>query len=233
MSLKETLELDVDNIINQQWDIKDGTVVPEFDAIPLAGGARKFKATILYSDLADSTLLAMSVKNYIVGEVYKSFLSCASKIIKDLDGKIRSFDGDRVMGIFIGDRKNSNAAECALKINYAFLHILKPKLENRYPELQNRLAHCTGIDTSPVMVIRSGVKNDNDLVWIGRAPNIAAKLSNINEKNYHTYITKNVFDSLSDSSKYSDGKLMWEPRIWIKGIEGVKEIYRSKWCWKP
>lgn len=84
------------------------------------------------------------------------------------------------------------------------------------------------------MVVRSGIRNNNDLVWVGRAPNVAAKLSGIRD-GYATYITKNVFDVLLDSSKYGGvaRELMWESRIWSAGKPyGVETVYRSNWTWK-
>ena len=182
MSTAPQLRLDVDNILNKQWNIRDGQIIPTTEDVALAGGAVKLKVTILYADLADSTKLAMYSDKRVAAKVFKSFLSCSSKLIKHNGGKIRSFDGDRVMGVFISDSKNSNAAKTALHINYAFLKIIKPKLEAKYNSLKTgsyKLAHCVGIDTSEVLVIRGGVRNDNDLVWVGRSPNIAAKLSMI------------------------------------------------------
>lgn len=49
-------------------------------------------------------------KPHFAAEIYKSYLHCASKIIRCENGVITAFDGDRVMGIFIGDLKNTSAA---------------------------------------------------------------------------------------------------------------------------
>ena len=45
----------------------------------------------------------------LAAEVYKSYMACAVRIIKDEDGSITAYDGDRVMGIFIGNVKNTTA----------------------------------------------------------------------------------------------------------------------------
>src|SRR6266436_5846713 len=129
MALKDDLTSDVNNVLRQAWNARDGQVVPKTEGVLLAGGAVKLNATILYADLADSTSLAMNYDRGVAAKVFKSFLLCSSKIIRSSGGEIRSFDGDRVMGIFVGDYKNTSAAKCALKINYAFQYILKPKLE--------------------------------------------------------------------------------------------------------
>jgi adenylate cyclase len=238
MALKDELSTNVSSTLGQEWNIRNGLVAPTSQDVALAGGAVKLTATMLYADLADSTELAMQQDRRVSSKVFKSFLTCASRIIRARGGDIRSFDGDRIMGVFLGDSKNSSAAKCALNINYAFLKIIKPKLEAKYPSLKNgtyQLAHCVGIDTSEVLVVRGGIRNNNDLVWVGQAPNVAAKLSGIRESRYHTYITKTVFGSLNEESKYSskpEKKLMWESRTW-KGIAGIDTIYRSSWWWAP
>jgi adenylate cyclase len=235
MALIDDLSSEVNDIINKEWSIRDGQVIPKTDDVALAGGAVQMTATVLYADLADSTDLAIQYDKRVAAKVIKCFLSCCSRLIKFKSGEIRSFDGDRVMGVFIGKTPNSEAAECALKINYVFKNIIKPKLENKYPSLKSgnyKLAHCVGIDTSEMLVVRGGVRNNNDLVWIGRAPNIAAKLSGRRNSPYHSYITKAVFDKLSDSAKYSgDKRLMWQELSKKDNVKGIT-IYRSEWAWK-
>ena len=76
-------------------------------------------------------------------------------------------------------------------------------------------------------VHRSG---DNDLVWVGRAANYAAKLSALND-GFATYITDSVYDSLHDSVKYALGSHanMWEARTWT-AINNMS-IYASNHHW--
>lgn len=234
MSLADDVGKGVDSIINQEWNVRDGQVVPKTEDVALAGGAVKLDATILYADLADSTDLAMNYDRRVAAKVFKCYLSSCSRIIRHFGGEIRSFDGDRVMGIFVGSYKNSAATKTALKINAAFLDVIKPKLEKKYSSLTSgsyKLAQCVGVDTSDVLVVRSGVRNNNDLIWVGRAPNIAAKLSTRRNSPYHTYITKSVYNRLSDELKYSDKKAqMWEELKKEFGEKGIV-VYRSKFKW--
>jgi adenylate cyclase len=191
--------------MRQSWDIRDGTTVPTTETVVLAGGGVNLKATMLYADLADSTALAMWNRR-VTARIYKAFLAASSRIIRARQGDIRSFDGDRVMGVFFGDYKNTNAAKSALQINWMFRNLLRPKFEASYEKLRDgpfTLSHCTGIDVSDVLVVRAGIRNNNDLVWIGRAPNVAAKLSGIRESNYATYISGSVYDVLADEAKTS------------------------------
>ncbi len=234
MGVYEDIQTNVSSIVDQTWNERDGQVVPATPDISLIDGAVNLDATILYSDLADSTNLAMYNRK-MAAKIFRTFLMSTTKLIRHNGGEIRSFDGDRVMGIFIGTSKNSSAAKCALQIHYVFNNVIKVKLKEAYQVLKDgtfKLSYCTGIDTSKVLVVRSGIRNSNDLVWVGRAPNVAAKLSNIRVDDYPTYISKEVYDRLDQDSKLdSKGNNMWEART--KTDFPISNLYRSNYWWKP
>ncbi len=224
----DKLKKDIDAILKQRWNERKATTVPTTATLTLAGGAARFEATILYADLADSTELAMKDKR-VAAKVFKSFLACSSEIIRARGGHIRSFDGDRVMGVFVGKTRNSNAVKAALNINYAFKDVIKPAFKS-FASLNKgsyKLAYGIGIDTSEVLVVRGGIRKHNDLVWVGRAPNVAAKLSSVRTVRYPLYITKQVFRHLDHEAK-SDvkGKNRWTLHPWGK-VDGIDKVYRS------
>jgi len=231
MGLKADLERNVDDIIKTQWNKRDGRVVPDTDdSISFIHDAVLLEATFLYADLADSTNLARR-DAFLAAEVFQAFLSCTSRVLLSEKGEIRSFDGDRVMAVFIGDDKNSRAARCALKINWVFSNIVKPKVMNAYgTKLKDfDLNYATGLDTGSVWAVRGGVRNNSDLVWVGRAPNLAAKLSALRDGIYRTWITGSVYDRLRNESKYSKGVDMWEKRSWT--AQDKMRIFRSSYWW--
>src|SRR6266436_5901784 len=98
MALKEDLISDISAILSQKWDSRDGQVVPTTESVALACGGVKLTATMLYADLIDSTALVL-FNPQTAARVYKCFLSACSRIIRANGGDIRSFDGDRVMGV--------------------------------------------------------------------------------------------------------------------------------------
>ncbi len=232
MGAKTDLEVAVSRILGATWDVRDGKVVPSTDKVKLQGGAVKLEATVLYADLAESTQLAMKYHRQTSAKVYKCFLSCASKLIRDHGGAIRSFDGDRVMGVFMGNMMCTNAATCALKINYAVQEIIQPKIINVSEALKKSgfvLKHGVGIDVGEILVVRGGVRDNNDLVWVGRAPNIAAKLCGVRAGQYRTFITPDVYKRLNARVREmgSPPVAMWERRDWTV-VEGMSALYRSK-----
>jgi len=236
MGVAEDVESDVDNILSQTWDIRDGEVVPATSDVALADGGVRLNATILYSDLARSTELAMNFDKRTAARVFKCFMAATSRIVRSHGGEIRSFDGDRVMAVFIGDSKNSSAADAALRIHHAVVKIIKPKLESKYKALADggwTIKHCTGVDTGEMLIVRGGIRNNNDLIFVGRAPNVAAKLSSVRASSYASYITSDVYKRLNSSAKSnSDGDNMWEKVKWTE-VTGVDEVYRSSWMRKP
>ena len=114
--------------------------------------------------------------------------------------------------------KNTAAAKCALQIKHVVQKIIRPKFEAKYTAVKNAsfsISHGVGVDSGTVLAVRAGARGDNDLIWMGRAPNLAAKLSDLRESSYATFITAKVYNTMADSSKFGPGnKDMWESRSW-------------------
>ena len=228
MGLGDDLNSEVRKILQETWSKRTGQVIPEADDLKLGNDAVILDGTVLYADLDDSTRLVDTKKPFFAAEIYKCYLVCAARIIRSEGGEITSYDGDRVMAVFIGNSKNSSAARTALKINYAVKNIVNPAIKKQYPKTNYSVKHVVAIDTSELFVARTGIRGANDLVWVGRAANYAAKLSA--RSGPPTQITSDVYDMLHKNSKFGqNGKNMWTsttaPEI------GNKRIYTSTWWW--
>lgn len=229
MGLKADLEKEVSTIFRSRWEERDGTVVPDDDSLTLGNDATKLDATVLYADLADSTQLVDGQTASFAAEIYKTFLLSAAKIIRSENGVVTAYDGDRVMAVYIGNRKNTSAVRTAMKIHWAVLHIISPAVKGVYTSSTYALKHVVGIDTSNVFVAKTGVRGANDLVWVGRAANYAAKLASL-PHTYPSYITQEVYDVMNAEVKTSpDGRAMWEAVRWDNFDNRI--IYRSNWWW--
>lgn len=234
MSLADELKDQINEIIGPDWSITDGLKIPSQDDIGLGTVGKRLELVVLYADIAGSTQLLRDYKDWFVASLAKAFLVCSVRIIRDHDGVITSFDGDRVMAVFHGDSKNSSAAKVALKINWAVKKIINVRVKSAYPKQSGfKLGHCVGIDRSDILVTRSGIRNNNDLVWIGRAANYAAKLSERRTES-STYITKDVYDFLNDDAKYGGNpkRNMWTA-VTVDIAGQSTECYKSTWWWEP
>ena len=229
MSVGDDLKEAVADILKNTWSTREGQVIPESEDIALGNDAVKLNGTVLYADLDDSTKLVDSTEPWFAAEVYKCFLACAARVIRSEGGKITSYDGDRIMAVYIGDAKNTTAVRTALKINFAVNEIINPAITNQYPNSSYKATHVVGIDTSNLFIARAGIRGSNDLVWVGRAANYAAKLSS--RSGPATQITADVYSVLSSSAKVSsDGRNMWTSST--ASEIGDKPIYTSNWWWK-
>jgi len=225
MGLAEELRAEVAGIFRSQWTERDGNAVPTDESIKLSNDAVNIEATVLYADMADSTNLVNTQMKWFAAEIYKAFLRCAAKIISSERGVITAYDGDRIMAVYSEGAKNTAAVRSALKINYVRQEIIIPALRTQYPAASYTPRHVVGIDTSKLFVARTGIRGSNDLVWVGRAANYAAKLAVLSHT-HPTYITGNVYSVMLDEVKFTSGRAMWEEVMW----NGVA-IYRSNWRW--
>lgn len=232
MGLLGDIESEVEDVFSERWDVTDARVVPEPDDLLLSNDARYFeRATILYADLSGSTRLVDSYHWEIAGEIYKAYLLCAAKIVRSLGGVISAYDGDRIMAVFIGDKQTSNAAKCGLQINWSVANIINPALSAQYPDSGYVVKQVVGIDTSKIRAARIGVRGGNDLVWVGKAANYAAKLTEC-RSDYPTWATEDAFNKLANWAKFggSPKQSMWKEFKWT-AMNEIK-VYGSNWWWK-
>jgi class 3 adenylate cyclase len=230
MSTAKEIRDEVAEVFATNWKTRDGQVVPGSGNVELGNDAVKLDGTVLYADLADSTELVNTYKAEFAAEIYKTYLVTACRIIRDRGGDITAFDGDRVMAVFIGNRKNSDAAKAALQINWAVREVIGPGIKAQYPTTSFEIKQAVGIDTSSLFVAKTGIRGSNDLVWVGRAANFAAKLSAFRYGTYSSFITEDVFNKLEEKSKFGGNprRSMWDKIMWQEmGIT----IYGSTWWW--
>ena len=228
MSLADDLKDAVDNILVSQWIERKGQVVPTAENVQLGNHSVIIDGVVLYADMSESTKLVDSKKATFAAEIYKSYLHCAAKIIRSEGGSIVSYDGDRIMAVFMGEYKNSQATRTAMKINFARIEIINPKIASLYPSSGYEVKHTIGVDASSLFVSRTGIRGSNDLVWVGKAANHAAKLCSL-PNDYPSRITGKVFKKLPDNLKISNGTPMWEKVNWNTYS---RTIYRSTWWWR-
>lgn len=133
------------------------------------------------------------------------------------------------MAIFVGDSKNTNAVGAGLKLNWTLDEIINPALKKKWDDFQWTMSHGVGIDTGQAMIVRGGVRGHNDLVSIGRAPNVAAKLSEVRTKRIN--ITDTVYNNINKSAKYGgkNDQNMWTDLGTTKYGNNTVKYLGSNW----
>lgn len=225
MTFSEDVETAVSTILREPWNIRESSEVPSTESVTLKNGAVETQAAFLYADLAGSTELQ---KNYVLpfaAKAIRMYLAGASSIIRYFDGSVKSFDGDRIMGVFASETMCNDAAKAAFAISWMVGQVIQPKVEKRHLSNGTKTPwvpdHGIGIDSGRVFIARAGIRNSsgtkthNDLIFTGRAPNVAAKLSALRgaERGPIT-ITDTVHSRLFDEQKTYIGS---SNRFWKSG----------------
>lgn len=235
MAFLDTIKTEIDNTLSISWAERNGTIIPDSDSIALKDGAVKIEGTFLYADLAGSSKLAKICPWQTTAKIIRAYLDSCVRIIRAHDGEIRSFDGDRVMGIFKGEYQNTNAANCARKIDYVVEKIINPKAHAKFKSISDnniKINHCVGIDVGETRAVRAGVRNNNDLIWIGKAPSFAAKLSDIRNYPFSVYISKACFLKLATTAKKNGDEDIWFSENFVFAGE-THTVYATKTMLKP
>lgn len=228
MTFGDNLNSEVRQTLQERWSTREARTVPESSNLELGNDAATLEGVVLYADLNESTTLVDSSEPYFAAEVYKCFLVCAARIVQLEAGAITAYDGDRIMAVFKSRARYGNAVRAALKLNYAVRSIINPAIIDQYPRNRYSLTHTVGIDASDLFVARTGIRQANDLVWVGRAANHAAKLSA--RRGPPTQITAEVYDRLNNRHRLGpDGRNMWTPAM--ASEIGGRRIYTSTWYW--
>ena len=217
-------------IMDSNWNVRTGRDVPDLESLRLNNDdAIEIEGAVLYADMRGSTNLVQKHTDKFAAKMYKVFLRIASNVVRNNNGVITSFDGDRIMAVFYGNSKCSDAAKTGLQLN-AVIRDCNEKLIKRKFATNYQINYAVGVDVSKLFVVRTGIRGANDLAWIGTAANNAAKLSELRSYEEKTFITQRVFTRLATPSKYSanGGRCMWnELDMKIMG----ETIFGSSWFW--
>lgn len=215
MGLKDDLDSDM-AILDQGWAVsavqKGSDEVPDPDKMGYDEG-KEIQAVYLYTDLMNSSKLIKISSPKVAASVLAAFLKAAVRIIRANKGHVRSFDGDRVMGVFAGPNRSMNAVNAAMQINGFVSKTLNTRVRNKFPALLKanwELRTMTGVAKGSALLIRVGLRGNSDMVSVGTAPNFAAALSDLRDRTSHRVaIGGAVYAALGDADLAHDGKLIW------------------------
>ncbi|MDD4628327.1 MAG: hypothetical protein PHE68_02940 [Candidatus Peribacteraceae bacterium] len=223
MATKSELEKGVSDFFDGNYEVTDGQVIPDLDDIRLGKFGRELKMAMLFIDIKESTTIVDGFRRVTGAKMYKSFLWGITKIARNNDGQLLSFNGDGVLVGFVGDLKRTDAVKTGMQMKWYGHKILRPKI-NEYFENNSELEDMKfdfgiGVDVGNILVVRGGIKgeNNNDLVWVGNPTNFAVKLSKLASEPNNIYITQEVYDEMGATVKWQDNekkKNMWTYRTW-------------------
>jgi len=237
MSLKVELQHKVSDYLSGNYDTYEPHAVPEPNDIPLGNKAAKLEATALFIDIRQSSNLTNAFRLQTAAKMVKGYFDGAVRIIGQNGGQVRSFNGDGMLALFVGDQRLHYAVKAAMQVEWFVDNILQPKLD-RYFE-NNRAAMGQGLsfeigcglDDSSIFAVRVGIRGTNDVAWVGKGTNTAAKLASRASQPDNVAITRGIYNRLDRSYRYdSDGTHMWSEET-FEDIGGLTHAIRTSRYW--
>jgi class 3 adenylate cyclase len=223
----------VDSYLAGSYEVTNPRDVPDPEDVPLGKKAMEFEATALFIDVRQSTDITDSFRRQTAAKMMKAYFSGAVRIINDNGGKVRSFNGDGMLAFFTGGTRTSPAVKSAMQIDWFVSELLQPKFRKYFENNLSALGKALnfeigcGIDDGEIYAVKVGIKGTNDVAWVARATNTAAKLSSVGSGTKNIYITGIAYDRLHDWAKIgSDGANMWSDMTFMD-IGGVSRGVRS------
>lgn len=224
MALKGDLTNKISSYFNEPYEIEETKLIPGTDYSKLTFGNKALVSELafMFADIRNSSELHNTYGFKTAARIYQSFHDITVRVVESQKGNVRAFDGDRVMGVFAGDYKCSNAAKAAMKIKWAVENILNN-------QLTTPIKVGMGVDYGDTLITKVGKgrdSNNNDLVWIGKACNYASHLS-VYGKN-QTILTTRAYNKIA-IKKSSKGEEMWTKSQLTLKDNKIIDVYKSNW----
>ena len=229
MSLLTDLQVRVDSYMAGTYTTTRKQSVPNPQDIPLGNEAAELQAATLFIDVRQSSDITNAFRRQTAAKMMKAYFAGAVKIINANKGYVRSFNGDGMLAIFIGEQRSDNAVKAAMQLKWYVNHVLEPKFRRHFANNLTALGSSlsfsigSGIDEGTIYAVRIGIQGTNDVAWIGRCTNTSAKLSNIANS---IAITEAVYKQLSNTRLFSNGSYMWSG-VFYQTFGGVQRTLRS------
>ncbi len=211
--------------------------VPTPEDIPLGNNAAEFEATVLFIDVRQSSDITNAFRRQTAAKMMKAYFVGAVNIVNRNQGFVRSFNGDGMLAIFRGDSRHDNAVKAAMQIKYFVDEVLEARFRRYFANNQTAVGNALGfdvgmgIDDGTIYAVRVGIRGTNDVAWVGRATNTAAKLSNVAVRPANVAVTDAVLGKLSGDRLHAGQNYMWSGGI-EREFGGVERtVYMSTYRW--
>ena len=217
------LKIDIRNVdIGRKIQFFDATTLPKKDEVSMNKMAW-LDAAVLYCDISGYTSLTNQTRKKTVARILSAFHYSMVKVTNDCQGEVFSIAGDRVMSVFSLENRNSTinmAIKCGLVMQSVVRYILPKEFEER--NFSQTLACTIGLDYGPVLMGKFGTKKTKDIILVGDAANIAAKMQSEADPD-KTMVSKVVYDNFPDWITHD----YWTPqKIDLKNL-GERQVWHS------
>jgi class 3 adenylate cyclase/predicted ATPase len=147
--------------------------------VPRPADAERRQLTVLFCDLADSTVLASQLDPEDLREVIQAYQATCAQVIQRFDGTIAQYLGDGLLVYFGYPQAHEDDAQRAIRTGLGLVEAMST-LNHHLTQRQGfRLAIRVGIHTGLVVVGAMGGGGRQEQLALGETPNIAARLQGL------------------------------------------------------
>lgn len=218
MGLKDDITTEVKEILDWKIEVTNETKkVPDKSDLTLGETAKRLDTCVLYVDMRGSSKLTESHRSTTVAKIYNAYLNAMVRIAKSHWGQVRSFNGDSILVFFDPNMPNSVrnlAVKTAMQMQWVASQVIKPAIKAKGYEDDFQIG--VGVTYGTVFVTKAGLRgtDNNDLIWPSTPVNLAAKLGDTAGSDFHIYISKEVYDGLTDDWKYVETQYGTKVNMW-------------------
>ncbi len=225
MNIGDIIE-EMEERLDERLEVQDSTKIPSPEDLPLhQNTGSKLETAAFYIDLRGYSDLLESRRFDTVGRIISAFHYTIARFIKFHSGHIISFMGDGLLALFDPESNPiENAVRCALKYKYFFKNYFLDKIKERW---KIELDYGIGVAYGQIIAIRTGMRGENDITWVGRCIKDAVKIGDYIDNSYKNVgITHSVYNKLPEGlERVEDGTECWK----LLSTESL-EFYYTK-CW--
>jgi class 3 adenylate cyclase/predicted ATPase len=141
--------------------------------------AERRHLTVLFSDVTNATTLAMDLDPEAYREVIAAYHAVCEEVVERFDGHIGQYLGDGLLVYFGYPQAHEDDAQRAVRTGLGIVEALGPLQRRLQQEQGVSLAVRMGIHTGLVVVGEIGEGGRHDLLAVGEALNLAARLQGL------------------------------------------------------
>jgi adenylate cyclase len=179
-------------------------------------GLTRRDATILFSDIGDSTGLAERIGTQRFGELLSSYYAQMTEIVFKHNGLVNKYLGDGIMAVFGSSDRDRDPEVCAI---HAGLEMIRTATSSSYPNV-GMFQIGVGVNSGPVMAGYVGARDHLEYTVVGDTVNVAARLEGLSRPNrlYIGPITRAAISSEFETQRMGEME--------IRGRSAAIQVYQ-------
>src|SRR5882724_9092190 len=193
---------------------------PLLTAPPLPDAARR-QLTVMFCDVVDSTTLSAQLDPEEYRDVLRAYQAACVEAIQRFDGYIAQHLGDGLLVYFGFPTAHEDDAQRAILAGLGMLDAMHTRNTRLAQEHGVRLSIRVGIHTGITVIGDIGAGQKHELLALGEAPNIAARIQSI--------AAPDTVAISADTSRLVEGYFTVDDlgRHALKGVAAPLQVYRT------